>query len=499
MAHRLLRLGLACLALLGALLGSSPAQAALYGSWIQIGPGGFGATPLQGTTILARAIVDAGEACPALAIDGKPAAMQVRFSNLHPPARSAQPSPNPGFAVTECEAVVPPGHRVARIGGTDLALPTPHPHRILVIGDTGCRMAGNAQQDCNDPQAFPLAFLSHLEASLRPDLVLHVGDYFYRDSDCAGAFPGCNLVGGPNFQPWGDNWVSWNADFFAPARALLQAAPWVMLRGNHESCGRGAEGWFALLEPAPFSEARVACTPGSFDAGSAKSYTPEDGPPYGGEFSPSYVVPIGRASLIAHDSSFANDLAIDTATATRYATDLRAVLAAVGPTSINVFATHRPTYGLVRGAGTNAGDFTEQYLFNTLLGSGGVPPSIGLFVAGHIHSFQYLSFADSARFAPQLIVGTGGSLLDPQIVPGLRMAFSGKSDFTVHPAPGQTVGTPVERGGVRQEFGFALLTPSTTGFDAEVFSPGASRNGHCHIRLGANFAPGTQRGIECTP
>ena len=44
---------------------------------------------------------------------------------------------------------------------------------------------------------------------------------------------------------------------------------------------------------------------------------------------------------------------------------------------------------------------------------GKLPKEIDLALSGHMHIFELLSFAD--RRAPQFIVGTGGTLLDPKI------------------------------------------------------------------------------------
>ena len=52
-------------------------------------------------------------------------------------------------------------------------------------------------------------------------------------------------------SPFGDNWPTWQADFFAPAQPLLRAAPWVVVRGNHEDCSREGLGWFRFLDPRP--------------------------------------------------------------------------------------------------------------------------------------------------------------------------------------------------------------------------------------------------------
>ena len=61
--------------------------------------------------------------------------------------------------------------------------------------------------------------------------------------------------GGPtNAQnhPVGYGWNVWELDFFAPSARLLAAAPWIMVRGNHEMCKRAGEGWFRFLDHGPF-------------------------------------------------------------------------------------------------------------------------------------------------------------------------------------------------------------------------------------------------------
>ena len=53
--------------------------------------------------------------------------------------------------------------------------------------------------------------------------------------------------------PWGYGWDAWDADFFQPARSLLAAAPWIVVRGNHESCNRAGQGWWRFLDPRPLA------------------------------------------------------------------------------------------------------------------------------------------------------------------------------------------------------------------------------------------------------
>ena len=113
--------------------------------------------------------------------------------------------------------------------------------------------------------------------------MIHVGDYLYRenacpagDADCAGS-------------PWGYGWDAWNADFFAPARPLLAAAPWIVVRGNHESCDRARPGLVALSRSAPARRERD-CNDPADDAI--------------GDFSEPYAVPIAAdTQFLVFDSS----------------------------------------------------------------------------------------------------------------------------------------------------------------------------------------------------
>ena len=455
------------LAMMGATLAAHPAAAAIpddavIARWIQLGPNALDAAKPE-PTILARALTREAS-CPTLAIDGAPATMAPRFTPSTP--TNAFPMPVGEFPVTACEATIPPGRTIATVGGVDLKLPVADPKRILVIADTGCRMKGAAQQDCQDPVAFPLAFLANFEALFRPDLIIHIGDYFYRDSGC----PNVSLpTPCPNTKTqWGDNWASWSEDFFIPAKPLLAEAPWIMTRGNHEGCGRGANGWYHLLDPRPFSEPAANCTSGS----------PE------WDFSPTYVVPTKHANFLVHDSSFANDFKADDETARRYEADLRHVLDTLGEQATpSVFLTHKPAYGMVKSAPDSAGNATEQLLFNGLFG-GTVPKRIGLFLSGHIHMAQYVNFTDTERFAPQLIVGVGGSALDEPILPtSPRYELPPGSRFDFVAAPADMPSARVNAGHAQAEFGFAMLDATPTGFLAQVYTISGQLSGRCVVTL----------------
>lgn len=182
------------------------------------------------------------------------------------------------FPVTACEATVPFGVSSASIAGQPLALPKPPYSRIVVLGDAGCRLSDweKKYQACNNPSAWPFPQISASIAAYQPDLIIHVGDFLYRENACPVDQSGC--AG----SPFGDNWAAWNADFFSPASAMLGAAPWVIMRGNHETCARNPEGWFRYLDPRP--------------------YVPECQ-----RFTDPYVIPLVDLNLAIIDSAEASD------------------------------------------------------------------------------------------------------------------------------------------------------------------------------------------------
>ena len=123
------------------------------------------------------------------------------------------------FPVSVCEVTVPADVIRVQSDGVPLPLPPARIDRIVVIGDTGCRLkqSEKAYQDCNDVAAYPFRRIAQHAADWKPELVIHVGDYLYRESPCPDDHPGC--AGSPD----GYGWDAWNADLFTPGAPLLQA------------------------------------------------------------------------------------------------------------------------------------------------------------------------------------------------------------------------------------------------------------------------------------
>ncbi len=283
--------------------------------------------------------------------------------------------PVDGFANRVCVAVLPEGVHALEVAGRALPVPRARVDRIVVMGDSGCRLRGLNVQNCNDPKAWPFAKVSFAAAAEHPDLFIHLGDYYYRETACPMNWSGCAQ------SAFGDAWPTWAADFFTPAAPLLAAAPALFVRGNHEACGRGAGGWFRLL-----------------DAAIKPKGCPADSDPFS--------VTIGGLDLHVIDSAMTSDRSAPKDLVQAFRSDVEASVGAGEERSW--ILTHRPVWGLVPVARLGpigplniAINATEQAALR-----GERLKGVQLVLSGHIHHFQSLSFG-GARPA-QLIVGTGG-------------------------------------------------------------------------------------------
>jgi hypothetical protein len=365
-----------------------------------------------------RAVVDAGSACPQVVIDGIAVPMHVRAPAGTPAQRrtASKPAKPSSFPVVVCEAELPPGAHDVLLGSRSLPMPPPTMRRIVVLGDTGCRIKGPAAQHCNDPDGWPFARVAAAAASLAPDLVVHVGDYHYRETPCPASQPAC--AG----SPWGYGWDAWRADFFVPAAPLLAAAPWVFVRGNHEECARAGQGWFRLLAPEP-RDPRRSCDDESSDGNA--------------DFSEPYPVPLGAGvQLVVFDSARAGNDALDpasprdAATKAAYESQVRMVNALSGrPDTATWFVSHHPVLGFMTdfrepGKTPLPGNAALQDALRSANGSAYFPPAVQLALHGHVHLFQALAF--SSGHPPTVIAGNGGDAMDQALPlplpPGLSPA-----------------------------------------------------------------------------
>jgi hypothetical protein len=357
----------------------------------------------------ARVITTASD-CPIIQADGKALPMTVRAPAGTEPLRETRSDPKDSkpsaFPVLTCEATLPVSVAKASVGGHALPAPVAAPQRIVVIGDTGCRLkaSDDAYQSCNAPNQYPFAKVAAAAAAWKPDLVVHVGDYEYRENVCPiKKHPGCAA------SPWGYGWDAWDADFFAPGAPLLAAAPWVAVRGNHESCNRAGQGWWRLIDPRPLLAGRD-CNDPAHDAT--------------GDYSPPYAVPLGRgAQIVVMDSSDTpgDPIPAGHPLAAQYRqlyTDM-AALAAREPYTIVV--DHHPLLGF----SAQVSPATQQpYLTTGNLGLQSAfgaenpllfPPTVQMLLSGHVHVWQQVSF--SSPHPTQFVTGFSGTQEDVVPIP----------------------------------------------------------------------------------
>lgn len=320
-------------------------------SWLERGPG---------SALMVRALTGKKE-CPELRVNGEIKAMNRRGL------------PSSAFPIEVCELNLSDNTAAIEVDGHLLSRPKSSKdiRKIAILGDTGCRIKvkdGKARiQACNNAQAWSFARVARVAADWHPDLVIHMGDYLYRESPCPLGHPECEG------SPFGDRWETWEADFFSPAAPLLNEAPWIFVRGNHELCERAGSGWFRLLDSRPISESCSNATP-------------------------PWLFPLAKSDLAIVDGS--DDKNVEPS--------LRAIEPQVD----------RPFWLLVHRPFLTPHSDKEATVNPKLPRSFELPGRASVAITGHVHLLSFNRFED-ARPA-ELIVGNGGTLADPLDLPFLK-------------------------------------------------------------------------------
>lgn len=391
---RLLALAALSLDLVGCAVAPSTSTLPLA-VWSQHGPAG---------QLAVRAIVTDGLPCPLASVDNQAQRMRVRAGGNGKTAAGNDKNPafDPPFAVTSCEIDVPATTGQVEVGGQPVAMPKATVQRIVLLGDTGCRVKmpanskGDPLQDCSSADAWPWARIARAAAREKPDLVIHVGDYHYREY-CDDPLRCTPLRERGVVVSYG--WVGWQADFFAPAAPLLAQAPWVFVRGNHENCDRGGEGWMRFLSPSPY----LACT----DQRSKTATRSVLGNNFTAD---AWRLDIDAGlGLVVVDNAGHEDYRPVQETPQDVAHFQRTLGVLRQPSAQKLWLlAHRPLWYDLLGQVSQPNAF-QQVLREAL------PTNVQLVVGGHEHAFQTLNFAPpgSASGRPaQLIVGGGGTQLE---------------------------------------------------------------------------------------
>jgi hypothetical protein len=254
--------------------------------------------------------------------------------------------------------------------------------KIIFIGDTGCRLKesqyGGVYQNCRDPKDWAYPEVMKKIAQEKPDLIVHVGDYHYREN-CSEGKPCRQMT-----DVIGYGWRAWEADFFAPSQAGFNVAPWIFLRGNHEECKRAYRGYQLLTEQ-------------TWDHGCPKEERTE-------------YIDLGDLLIVQMDTSHIPDkpdFVEEDAFWEQQFKDIESHLQGTKAKSIWL-VSHKPVFAVTDDRRSDNLVAINVHLQKAFAKTG-LNKKINLMIAGHIHNTQYIVTKD---FPLQLVVGNSGTALD---------------------------------------------------------------------------------------
>lgn len=389
------------------------AESPVISQWIELGPN---------NVIIARAITHSTQ-CPSIKLNSQNNNMQI----LH--------TSTTDFPITVCQKIIPSNIQSASILGKELSLPKKNPTKIVIVGDSGCRINENGRaQNCNNPSRWPFGIVAKNAAAWKPDLVIHVGDYLYREHPCDVNNAKCSG------SPYGDNWPAWQADFFKPANTLLQNSPWIFARGNHEICKRGGIGWTQLLSPLNLTN----CS----------------------DYEPMYSIDIGNTRLFILDTANADDIFAPNQEVTFYKDNLQTI--ANSSAEHNWIITHKP-FWFVR-TNNNLDHIMQSMLPNAQQTAWNIihPNNVDLLISGHVHVFQTVNYGDDRP--PQIIVGASGATLNAGLI-------------HIHQLKGfSSGGVNISSGISLYTFGYMTLEMQNNQWIAQMRTPNGKVLANCYLK-----------------
>ena len=414
MKRRILETAIAGAALLGgfALAGAGPASAGgVVSAWTLVTPKSVSESRLQ-----VRAAIPSGIGCPRLVIKTGNGRKVTRSMTKRVPGATT----GAAFAsLRACQANLPKpkaGIRTARVG----AISVPHTlpsrfDRIVMLGDTGCRIDDDDDpsdidvQDCSktsgtDPADYwPLSRNAVAVAKEKPDLTVFTGDFFYREDPCPTGYE-AKCGGSPppidSFR-FNDTDYGWMADVLIPMAPLFRAAPLLAVRGNHEQCDRGGNGWFLFFEVTT-ELGPDACAPPALGADTAPNITPTW----------AFDAPIKKGRnlrIVAVDSAYGRNYDItDWVAQQRPKYERAQELSAPKKGRESWLVTHRPMFGVEPIEQAVSGLLPYTSIDQTASGYGLIG-NYQLMVASHVHVAQVVKIPGQPV---QMVVGNGGSKPD---------------------------------------------------------------------------------------
>jgi len=307
-----------------------------------------------------------------------------------------------------------------------------------------------------------------------PDVVVHVGDYLYRQGPCP-MYQWCSAINessGPETADkqypgeWGDNWNGWYSDFFEPSLQLLNNAPWIAIRGNHETCVRGGHGFFIFMSPLKLPDTwtqndchdhsdiyAVPFAHEQFLVMDDSAIKPKDGGIDHMDFHhtcpPKVDEPEPQSRYLDHKQNETGSKARALiGEQIEYFTKQMSKLKNLSRThKTNFLSTHRPLFAIAcNGNSYITMDWTLQEAWKK---DKSVFGRVSAVISGHMHWFQGIHFKNNGLPA-QFVVGNGGT----KLLKGTKEKPMGLSDFsnlTVH-------SEAIRESTVHKRYGFTTMT-----------------------------------------
>jgi hypothetical protein len=367
----------------------------------------------EAKTSFVRVVAAKDQICPAV---------EVKTSSA--PAQTLSLQKQKFGEASICEAVLPPDAREVKTPWGEIHIPQ-EVQKVAIIGDTGCRLRltekGGAFQNCDNENEWPFRKIVRAIAKDNPDVVVHLGDYHYREicADPARCKPFQNTV---TYA-----YPGWAADFMDPASELMRTKPFIFVRGNHEDCHRAYEGFDKLLSPVGTS----ACV--------------EDQDTQYVSFGSLLIVNFDMATV--HDKPDEKNSPEYHRLKERYLKMLKTIRSR--PEKEVWFISHKPIWGLVPIGGSV---LPTNLNLQRAVTENPFPAQVTLAFAGHIHDFQLAR----GKHPVQLVVGESGTELDP--VPE-------RPQHTHNLENGVEVFSPTVK---ENQFGYALLERRPEGWQASL-------------------------------
>ena len=400
-------------------------------------------------------------------------------------------------SVTVCEALLPKDVLTATLGNQALPVNIPDKvSRIAVFGDTGCKASAYTQQNCNDPNDWPLAKVAAQISNSEPELTFFIGDFYYREKDCS--FDDLSKCGNspaslnrilevpdPNLK---DTDYQWIADVFLPWKPIFSAAPLLVVRGNHELCDAGGRGYFLFFDP-HLGTSRSCDYP--TEDGSSPQITIE---PWAVDFKIRYD---WNLRLVMFDSSDGNDLVQPPNFSTGsnstnwseyykpFFVKAEALSASSLPNYETWLVTHRPIFGLDDNENDDGPNPNVTWISTQLASASiGQLSTYSAIISSHIHLIQGIQIPDQPG---QIVVGNGGTLLNR----GNGTQYV-REDAPIGGSPASMMWSDVK-------FGYSVLTPGVKKGEWmwQHYNPEGEQYGFCTQNPELDHSTGKPKGLFC--